>query len=95
MTFRFIRDHARQFSVERMCRVLHVSRSGYYAWRRRRPSARARANQRLLVEIRSIHAKKNHDTYGSPRMHEELRHRGFSCGRHRVARLMKRHGIRA
>ena len=95
MTFRFIRDHAGRFCVERMCHVLGVSRSGYYAWRGRRPSRRARANQRLLVEVKAIHAKKNHDTYGSPRVHRELQKRGRVCGRHRVARLMRKHGIRA
>lgn len=95
MKFRFIRDHADRFGVERMCRVLGVSRSGYYAWRRRRPSRRAQENQRLLVEVKAIHATKNHDTYGSPRMHRELRERGLRCGRHRVARLMKKQGIQA
>ena len=95
MIFRFIRDHAEQFSVGKMCRVLGVSRSGYYAWRQRPPSRRKQANERLLVEIQAIHAKKNHDTYGSPRVHEELSENGISCGRHRVARLMKYHGIRA
>lgn len=95
MIFRFIRDHAEQFSVGKMCRVLGVSRSGYYAWRQRPPSRRKQANERLLVEIKAIHAKKNHDTYGSPRVHEELSENGISCGRHRVARLMKHHGIRA
>lgn len=95
MKFRFIRDHAARFRVERMCHVLKVSRSGYYAWRRRSPSRRDQENQRLLVEIQAIHAKKNHDTYGSPRIHRELQERGIPCGRHRVARLMKKHGIRA
>jgi len=95
MTFRFIRDHAALFSVERMCRVLEVSRSGYYVWRQRVPSHRGRANERLLVAIQAIHAKEKHDTYGSPRVHDELTENGIPCGRHRVARLMKRHGIRA
>jgi len=95
MIFRFIWDHAGQFRVERMCQVLAVSRSGYYAWRKRPPSRRRQANERLLVEIKAIHKKTHHDTYGSPRMHQELTERGISCGRHRVARLMKRNGIRA
>lgn len=95
MKFRFIREHARRFSVERMCRVLEVSRSGYYTWRSRPPSRRELSDRRLVVEIKAIHKKENHDTYGSPRIHEELAKTGTPCGRHRVARLMKQQGIRA
>jgi putative transposase len=75
-----------------MCAVLGVSRSGYYAWRQRPPSDRARENGRLMAEIRVIH-RESRGTYGSPRMHRELLARGWSCGRHRVARLMRQHGI--
>jgi transposase InsO family protein len=74
--------------------LLGVSRSGYYAWRRRAPSARAIVNQQLVVEMRRIHADVDR-SYGSPRMQEELLARDFRCGRHRVARLMQVHGIRA
>jgi transposase InsO family protein len=76
------------------CALLGVSRSGYYAWRRRAPSARAIVNQQLVVEMRRIHADVDR-SYGSPRMQEELLARDFRCGRHRVARLMQVHGIRA
>lgn len=94
MTFRFIRDHAGVFSVERMCRVLEVSRSGYHDWLRRPESPRRRANRRLLVEIRAIHRGKRR-VYGSPRVHRELRKQGIACSRNRVARLMRDHEIRA
>lgn len=77
-----------------MCRVLGVSRSGFYAWRRRGRSARAEENRLLLARIRALHAKSRR-TYGSPRLHRELRRQGFCCGRHRVARLMRQEGIRA
>lgn len=77
-----------------MCRVLGVSRSGFYAWQRRGQSARAEENRHLLACIKVIH-KKRRRTYGSPRMHQELRREGFRCGRHRVARLMRQEGIRA
>lgn len=77
-----------------MCRVLEVSRSGYYAWRERPLSARAVANRAIVAEMRSIHAMADR-TYGSPRMSNELRERGFACGRHRAARLMRQHGLRA
>jgi len=95
MRFRFVRAHADQFRVGRMCQVLEVSRSGYYAWRDRPPSPREQDNQRLVVEIKALHAKKNHDTYGSPRVHRELIEKKIPCGRHRIARLMKQQGIRA
>jgi putative transposase len=66
------------------CALLGVSRSGYYAWRRRPPSPRAHANRALVAEIRRIHAEVDR-TYGSPRMQPELQARGLPCGRHRVA----------
>jgi transposase InsO family protein len=75
-----------------MCRVLGVSRSGYYAWRGRVPSARQQANAGLLDRIRDVHVR-SRQTYGAPRIHAELNHGGARCGRHRVARLMRRQGI--
>jgi len=80
--------------LSRRCALLGVSRSGFYAWRRRPLSARAQANRHLVVEIRRIHAEVDR-SYGSPRMQPELLARGWHCGRHRVARLMRAHGIRA
>jgi putative transposase len=77
-----------------MCRVLDVSVSGYYAWRRRPTSRRERENQKLVVEIKAIHAE-SYETYGSPRIHAELRARGFECNRKRVERLMRLYNIRA
>ncbi len=76
-----------------MCQVLGVSRSGYYAWRDRPPSPRAQTNAALLTRIRLVHAQ-SRQTYGSPRIHAELRAQGIPCSRHRVARLMRRHAIR-
>ena len=81
-------------SVHRRCAVLNVSPSAYYAWRRRRRSARAEANRQLAALMRRIHDEVDR-TYGSPRMQEELRARGVPCGRHRVARVMRAEGIRA
>lgn len=80
--------------VQRLCRVLGVSRSGYYAWRRRPASARAQANQKLLVEIRAEYHR-SRATYGSPRIHAALRQHGWVCSRKRVARLMEQEGLRA
>ncbi len=85
---------SRTLSIARRCALLGVSRSGYHAARRRVPSARALANQQLVVEIRRIHREVDR-TYGSPRMHPELVGAGFACGKNRVARLMRAAGIRA
>lgn len=87
-----MREHEAIFAVQRMCRGLRVSRSGYYAWRRRPSSARAQANAALVERIRTVHAG-SRQTYGAPRIHAELQAQGQGCGRHRVARLMRRHGI--
>lgn len=75
-----------------MCRVLEVSRSGFYAWLRREPSERAREDKRLLTHIRSIHNGSN-KTYGSPRVHEELRAQEITCSKGRVERLMREDGL--
>lgn len=94
MSFRFIRDHAGQWPVRLMCRVLAVSASGYYAWRSRPESMRSAANRKLLGDVRRLHAE-HHGRYGSPRMHAALRAEGRTASRGRVERLMRRHGIRA
>jgi transposase InsO family protein len=72
--------------------MLGVQRSGYYAWRHRKPSTRAQANDALLVMIEEEH-RKSRKTYGSPRLHVILKRKGVVCGRNRVARLMRLHGI--
>lgn len=76
-----------------MCRLLGVSRSGYYAWRVRPPSHRDRADAELVERIKAIH-EKSRGTYGAPRVHAELRlGEGIRCGRKRVARLMRKAGL--
>ena len=75
-----------------LCRLLGVSRSGYYAWRRRPPSARARADQGLSQRIREIH-EQSRGTYGAPRIRAELRDAGVACSRKRVARLLRHAGL--
>ena len=76
------------YPVATMCRVLGVSPSGYYAWRRRPPSPRALADLELTERIRNIH-KRSKGTYGAPRIHAELADEGRPVGRKRVARLMQ------
>jgi len=92
VSYAFISAHAGEHAVSRMCRVLKVSTSGYYEWRDRPPSAREQANKRLLAAIRRVHTESRR-TYGSPRVHAALRREGLCVGKHRVARLMRQHGI--
>ncbi len=76
-----------------MSRVPDVSSSGYYAWRKRKPSARAISDEALAEQMRAIH-QWSRGTCGSPRMHEELKARGVRAGRHQVARIMRAGGLR-
>lgn len=94
MKFRFIQRHAEQYRVKMMCSVLGVSRSGYYAWCKRRPSARERANRGLRALIRLLH-RKSRRTYGYRRIHAGLVAQDIACGKNRVARLMQEDGLRA
>ena len=76
-----------------MCRWLRVSRSGYYAWRVREEGARARRDRALDVVVRAVHASSG-GVYGSPKVHRELLAKGIRCGRHKVAKLMRRAGLK-
>ena len=92
MKYAFISEYAHEHSVALMCKVLRVSRSGYYRFQHHVPSNREEANVRLLKKIRRVHGQ-SRKTYGSPRVHRELLKQGHPCGRHRVARLMAKEGI--
>jgi transposase InsO family protein len=92
--YTFIAAHGRAFPIRRLCVVLGVSPSGYYAWRRRAPSRRALADAVLEVHVRAVFAA-SQQTYGSPRVHAELLAQGKRCGRNRVARLMRLAHLRA
>ena len=81
------------YPVATMCRLLGVSASGYYAWQGRAPSTRAESDEALLDRIREIH-RVSQGTYGAPRIHAELVAQGYAVGRKRVARLMRRAGLR-
>ena len=80
------------YPAQRMCELLGVSLSGYYAWLRRPPSARERADRALRDRIVDIHSR-SRGTYGVPRIHAELAAEGVAVGRKRVARLMRQAGI--
>jgi transposase InsO family protein len=94
MSFRFIEDHRDSYPVRLMCAVLEVSPAGYYAWRDRPVSARAKSSTALLAAIRQAH-RDSSGRYGSPRVHAVLRRQGRGTSRGRVERLMRRYGIRA
>jgi transposase InsO family protein len=95
MKYIFISDNRGRYKVGRMCNVLKVSRSGYYAWRKRPESKRSRENRKLADQIKLIHMDKYKKAYGSPRIHQELKEKGVPCSQNRVARVMKKEGIRA
>jgi len=91
--FRFIDAERANYPVSLLCRVLGVSRSGYYAFKFRPPSRRSAGDRSLTKRIREVHERSRH-TYGYPRVHAELKALGVGCGRRRVARLMREDGLR-
>jgi putative transposase len=93
MKYAAITAHQASFEVALMCRALSVSRSGFYAARRRAKSARAKRDEELCTQVRVIH-QASRRTYGSPRVHAELHAQGQRCGRKRIARLMRQEGLR-
>jgi putative transposase len=94
MSFALIDAEKAGLSIETACGVLNVSVSGYYAWKERKASARQTNDMVMLAHIRAEFSTSN-STYGSPRMHAELKESGLSIGRHRVARLMSDNGMKA
>ena len=96
MTARYqrIQIMEKEYPLTELCLAFAVSRSGYYAWCARKPSARQQANRQLLAEIQTLRQSEE-ACYGSPRMTEELQARGYQCSENRIARLMHEHGLRA
>ncbi len=92
-SFRLIDAERANYPVALLCRMLGVSKSGYYAWRSRPPSERRQQDALLTEKIREIHSR-SRETYGYPRVHAELCSLGIGCGRRRVARLMRAAGLR-
>jgi transposase InsO family protein len=91
--YQFIAAHRRTYPVQRLCAVLGVAASGFYDWVRRQPSQRQQANEALALRIREIH-EASRQTYGYPRIHAELCEAGEVVGKHRIARLMTRMGLK-
>jgi transposase InsO family protein len=92
MKYWFMDQHRSSHGVQKMCRVLAVSRSGYYGWKSQPQSKRHKDNEKILMEIRESHKKSNR-AYGSPRITEDLQSNGTKCSENRVARLMRVNGI--
>ena len=93
-TYKFIKAHRDQSSVEAMCRVLEVAPSGYYDWLKQPVSKRAQEDARLLRLIRASFVA-SHGIYGAPRVFFDLREAGETCSKHRVASVMRQAGLRA
>lgn len=94
MRFRFIDQAKKEFPAYRLCHLMGVSQSGYFAWKARPASRRQHDDMVMLTHIRSAYFLSN-ETYGSPRMTRELQDQGFTVGRRRIARLMRENGLHA
>lgn len=91
--FRFVDAEKARFPVSLLCRMVGASKSGYYAWKTRLPSKRTREDAALTERIVEVH-RRSSETYGYPRVHAELRALGVRCSRRRVARLIRKSGLR-
>ena len=91
MKFAFIAQEV-AFPVETMCRVLGVTRRGFYAWKKRPKPARAKSDAQLSVKVAAAH-QRSRKTYGSPRVHRELKAQGVRVGKKRIERLMRENGL--
>jgi putative transposase len=94
LKYTFINAHRREFDTAVMCRLLGVSRSGFYAWLRKPLSDRAVEDRRLLGLIRAAYTA-SHGVYGAPRIFLDLREAGETCSKHRVARIMRANNLNA
>jgi putative transposase len=92
MRYAFIQQHRQEFRVTRLCHVLQVSRSGFYAWQGLPESPRAQQNRELLTQMQKLH-QQTREAYGARKMWHLLKQAGYACGRHRVARLRRLAGM--
>ncbi|HIK90661.1 MAG TPA: IS3 family transposase [Planctomycetes bacterium] len=95
LRYQFISQHSEEWPITVMCDVLQVSRSGFYAWRKRPASDRIQHHAELISEMKQIHSERHKDVYGSPRMHQELIDRGLEICEATVAKLMRNEGLAA
>ncbi len=94
MKYQFMNHYCSTFRVKKMCRVLDISRSGYYGWQKKTKSARTKENEHLLDHIEKAYMLSRR-TYGSPRVTAELKSQGMPYGENRIAKLMRENGIKA
>jgi len=94
MRFHFIDSVRKAYPLYLLCKVMCVSRSGYYSWRNRGPSARDQEREQLIPKVKVIH-QKSRSTYGKRRIAEELQSEGIPCGEHKAGTLMKLAGVQA
>lgn len=94
MRFAWIEEHRHKFPVKLQCRVLEVTRSGYYAWKQRPDSPTTKRRTELAEQIRTVH-RQNREVYGAPRVYRELAAQGIKCSRNTVAKIMQKTGIRS
>ena len=92
MKYRYIEKERQRYSVKQLCMALGIQRSSYYAWKKRKPSAREQQNRKLVEMIHKIY-KLSRKTYGYPRVYAQLRKDGISCNRKRITRLMRQEGL--
>ncbi|WP_420168511.1 IS3 family transposase, partial [Alicyclobacillus hesperidum] len=92
MRYQFIHRHRSKFSVEKMCKILGVSRSWYYAWLRRPESERSKRRKRITKRVHQIFVK-SHRLYGSPKITQILRHEGERVAQKTVANIMRENGL--
>ena len=95
MKYEFIERERSEFSIERMCRLFEVSRSGFYGWKRQKGNGKRMKEDQALLELIKESFKESRETYGSPRMTIDVREKGLPCGENRVARLMRKNNIAA
>lgn len=93
MKYRFIETCPQKYIVSRLCSLMGISRSAYYAWKKHKTSQRKQNNQALIEHIRRVH-KKYRKTYGSPRIYAQLKKEGIFCNEKQVARLMQQDGLK-
>jgi len=92
MKYKFITDNKNIYPIEKMAKVLNLSKSGYYKWLEKPISDREIEDNKILCEIKKIH-KESKSTYGSPRVHNSLQTKGIKCGKNKVVRLMKENNV--
>jgi transposase InsO family protein len=94
MKYAYIQEYRSRFEVKKMAKALQLSRSGYYAWVKRADSPRKRDDQMLVEQIKAVYYQ-SRSIYGSPRVTAQLHREGITCGKNRVARLMRQHQLRS